>query len=780
MNDTITTYLSWIKSAPLNPSSKTFKEIIERINYIKSLQINIDIKLIHPNKLRYLSRLGYKYDAYALRRFEEIKRYSILVVFLTDLNGELIDQAIQVHSKLMISLHSKGLKLRDELNVKSSKSANEIMQLHVKLVKAIDTALSEKKDISKELENLGKWEIFKEYAYSAEKIIRPLNNDYLDLLDSSFGNLRKYSPILFKNLEFHPSNNSTALINAVNVIKDMNDNNKRKIPDDAPIEFISKRWKNHVCNEDGTINKRYYEMAVLTELNNAIHSGDIWISDSKRHKNINEYLISDEDWKSSCLKNEAGISVSLSIDEYLKERQETLLDKLQYVSKNVKNLEDVSIDGGKISLKRLEKNVSEESEKFNSMIYGMIPKISLPELLLEVSEWTHFEQHLTHATDKPPKNDEIPILMAAIMALGTNIGVQKMADSTSYITYAQMANISEWRLHDDALKKAQATLVNYQHHLDLSQYFGDGTTSSSDGMRVEVGVSSIYADKNPHYGIGKGLTMYRHVSNQYSAYSIDVITTNSRNSLYLLDGILGHESELQIEEHYTDTAGYTDQVFGLFHLFGIRFAPRIRDLSECVLFLFNDTEEFYKTIKDIVKGRINVKSITDDYESVLKLAHSIFIGKVSASLILEKLGSYSRKNSMAKALREMGKIEKTMFILEYISDKNFRRRIQRGLNKGEAMNALARAIFFGKFGEFRRRALQEQLQSASALNIIINAITIWNCVYLNKAIDHLKCNSGFDESLLNNISPLGWKHINFLGEYKFNLNQNGNLKELNL
>ncbi|MBU3178524.1 transposase [Clostridium estertheticum] len=161
---------------------------------------------------------------------------------------------------------------------------------------------------------------------------------------------------------------------------------------------------------------------------------------------------------------------------------------------------------------------------------------------------------------------------------------------------------------------------------------------------------------------------------------------------------MGHESELQIEEHYTDTAGYTDQVFQLFHLFGIRFAPRIRDLSECVLFSFNDTEEFYKTIKDIVKGRINVKSITDDYESVLKLAHSIFIGKVSASLILEKLGSYSRKNSMAKALREMGKIEKTIFILDYLSDEDFRRKINTGLNKGEAINALARALFFGKHG----------------------------------------------------------------------------------
>ena len=83
-------------------------------------------------------------------------------------------------------------------------------------------------------------------------------------------------------------------------------------------------------------------------------------------------------------------------------------------------------------------------------------------------------------------------------------------------------------------------------------------------------------------------------------------------------------------------------------------------------------------------------------------------------------------------------------------------------------------------GAVRRRALQELLQSASALNIIINAITIWNCVYLNKAIDYLKRNGGFDESLLNNISPLGWKHINFLGEYKFNSNQNRDLKDLNL
>lgn len=103
-----------------------------------------------------------------------------------------------------------------------------------------------------------------------------------------------------------------------------------------------------------------------------------------------------------------------------------------------------------------------------------------------------------------------------------------------------------------------------------------------------------------------------------------------------------------------------------------------------------------------------------------------------------KIGSYSRQNALATSLREMGRIEKTIFILDYIINKSLRRRIQRVLNKGEAMNAFARAIFFGKRGEFRERELQDQLQRASALNILINAISIWNTTYLQKVIDHLK------------------------------------------
>jgi hypothetical protein len=103
-----------------------------------------------------------------------------------------------------------------------------------------------------------------------------------------------------------------------------------------------------------------------------------------------------------------------------------------------------------------------------------------------------------------------------------------------------------------------------------------------------------------------------------------------------------------------------------------------------------------------------------------------------------KLGSFAKQNKIAKALKEMGNIEKTIFILNYIMDEDFRRRVQRGLNKGEAINSLARALFFGKLGILREFSIKNQFQRAAALNILINAISIWNTVYLNKAITELK------------------------------------------
>lgn len=398
----------------------------------------------------------------------------------------------------------------------------------------------------------------------------------------------------------------------------------------------------------------------------------------------------------------------------------------------------------------------------------MLPRVKLTDVLMDIVEITGFHEQFTHASNnRKPDKDETILIMSALLGMGTNIGLSKMADATPGVTYKKLANASQWRMYEDVMIRAQATLVNFHNKLHLPFYWGDGTTSSSDGMRMQLGVSSLHADSNPHYGTGKGTTIYRFTSDQFSSYYTKIINTNSRDATHVLDGLLNHETDLEINEHYTDTAGYTDQVFGLTHLLGFKFAPRIRDISDIKLYTLNKSNN-HLNLENLMRGKINENIIKENYEDVLRLAHSIREGTVSSSLILGKLGSYSRQNSLSTALREIGKIEKTIFILDYISSEELRRKIQKGLNKGEAMNGLARAIFFGKQGELRERTIQNQLQRASALNIIINAINIWNTLHLEKAIEYKKStDENFQEELLANISPLGWEHINMLGEYSF-------------
>jgi len=134
--------------------------------------------------------------------------------------------------------------------------------------------------------------------------------------------------------------------------------------------------------------------------------------------------------------------------------------------------------------------------------------------------------------------------------------------------------------------------------------------------------------------------------------------------------------------------------------------------------------------------------------------------------MLRKLGSYPRQNGLAIALRELGRIERSLFILDWLQSVELRRRVNAGLNKGEARNALARAVFLNRFGEIRDRSFDQQRYRASGLTLVTSAIVLWNTVYLERAVIALKERGiDVDENLLQYLSPLGWEHINLTGDY---------------
>ena len=776
------TTLGWLKEPVGFPSPDTFLSIAEKIEYIRTLNVeSTSINHFHPQRLSQTYRLALRYEPYALRDFKDSKRYALLVILLINLSKDLIDKAFDIHHRQMLTLFSKGRKTQEQIQQQNGKKLNEKVIHFASLGQALIKAKQDGVDPFEALDKIFGWDSFVSSVEEAQGLARPIDFDYLDLLQTKFYFLRRYTPTLLRVLEFTSTKTKEPLIDAISVIKELNQTGKRKIPLDVPIEFISKRWKKYLYDEDGSINRHYYEMAVLEELREHVKSGDISITGSKQYMDFEEYILSKDAWEKR--KINIDLAVDVSYEVFMKERIESLNTRLKWFSKNFHQLKGVSFSNGKLSLSRLEKDFPEEAKKLSSSLYQLIPRIKLTELLMDVAKMTGFHEEFTHAsTNKKPDNEETITILATLLAMGTNIGLGKMADATPNITYKQLANVSQWRMYDEALNRAQKVLVNFHHKLSLSKHWGDGTTSSSDGMRMELGVSSLHADSNPHYGTGKGATIYRFTSDQFSTYSARIIPTSSRDAPHMVDGLLNNNTDLNIHEHFTDTAGYTDQVFGLTHLFGFRFAPRLRDLADSKLFTLSESD-VYVNINEIFRGKINKTVIKENYDEVLRVASSIKDGKVSAALMLNKLSSYSRQNGISTALREMGKIEKTIFILDYLSSEELRRKIQKGLNKGEAMNGLARAIFFGKQGELRERTVENQLQRASALNIIINAISIWNTLYLEKAIEYRKKEGNFNEELIANISPLGWEHINLLGEYTFNsedaFSREG-LRELNI
>lgn len=681
MPESSKTYLSWLREIPGSSSPDAFLKVIEKLDYVRDLRLQIDTKGIHPNRLRQLSKVGARYEPHSFRRFDTPKKYAILVAYLVELIQDLTDQAFEIHDRQILQLLSKGRKAQEELQKQNGKSINEKVVLFANLGTALIKARSEGIDPFIALDAILPWDKLIASIEEAKQLARPIDYDYLDLLEKKFYKLRKYTPTLLKSLEFRSSKSAESLIKAIDIIRDMNETGKRKVPEGAPLNFVSSRWQRHVYDDDGTINRHYYEMAVLTELRNYVRSGDVSIVGSRQHKDFDEYLVSKENWvhvKPSTTK----LAVGMSSSDYLAERTESLLKRLEWVSKNVGDLEGVNVENGKLYIERFEKDTPEAARNFSLSLYELIPRIKLTDLLIEVANWTKFHEQFIHAsTNRSPNEAETKVIMATIMAMGTNIGLTKMAEATPDISYRQMANTAQWRLHEDAMNKAQSVLVNYHHKLSLPSYWGDGTTSSSDGMRLQIGVSALHADANPHYGTGKGATIYRFVSDQFSTFYTKVINTNARDAVHVIDGLLHHETDLDIEEHYTDTAGYTDQVFGLTHLLGFRFAPRLRDLSDSKLYTIGKSSDFPK-LEKLLRGQINTKIIYENYDDVLRLAHSIREGTVSASLIMGKLGSYARQNRLATALREMGRIEKTIFILDYISSEALRRKIHRGLNKG--------------------------------------------------------------------------------------------------
>src|SRR5208282_4536061 len=424
-------------------------------------------------------------------------------------------------------------------------------------------------------------------------------------------------------------------------------------------------------------------------------------------------------------KDELGLAVSGRFDEWRAESVGLLESRLQEIDAiaSAGKLAEAVITAEGLSISPIRKDETDESEGIARRLYGMLPRLRITELLAEVHGWTRFAERFCHLRTGAPPEDSLA-LMTALLADATNLGLARMASSSKIFSHSKLLWIAEWHIRDETYQAGLACLVDAIHAQPFTKIWGDGDTSSSDGQFFRAGGhGEARADYNAKYGSEPGVKFYTHVSDRYAPFYSKVIAANASEAAHVLDGLMHHESSIDIREHYTDTAGALDPVIG---------------------------------------GTIDLRVIADNWDEILRLAASIKAGTVTPSAILRRLAAYPRQNALAKALREIGRLERTLFTLDWISDPGLRRRTNAGLNKGEARNALARAVFFHRLGEIRDRTFENQRYRASGLNLAVAAIILWNSVYLGRAVEELRSRGEIiPDELLAHIAPLGWEHIAF-------------------
>jgi len=400
------TKLAWLREIPGHSSPDSFLKVIKRLQFIKNINITADTSLLHPNRLLQLARIGARYEPHSFRRFKEDKRYALLVAHLITLSQDLTDHAIEIHDRQMMVLQAKGRKTQEEMQKQNGKSVNEKVVHYADIGSALIKAKEDGIDPYVALDQVMPWEKIVESIEEAKLLSRPMDYDYLDLIKTRYNYLRKYTPILLGSLEFRSTKSAKPLLVALGTIRELNESGKRKVPDGSPLDFVPKRWQKHVFDDEGNINRQYYEMAALTELKNYIRSGDVWVEGSRLHKDFEEYLVSKDDWDRAKVTG-TNIAVDVNFEQYIQERYDVLNTKLQWISKNIDKIDSINIKKQKIHVERLQADTPEESRNFSLSLYKILPRVKLTDLLMEVAEWTGFEKSFVHASsNQSPKGEE--------------------------------------------------------------------------------------------------------------------------------------------------------------------------------------------------------------------------------------------------------------------------------------------------------------------------------------------------------------------------------------
>jgi TnpA family transposase len=607
-----------------------------------------------------------------------------------------------------------------------------------------------------------------EISSEIEKTLQNEQDDF-DELEIHSLKLQRRVAELIKHLYFDKNTSHPALLKALEYYQ----THYSTLDKNAPVAFLEAKEREALITTDGKFRVSLYKALLFIKTAQAIKSGSINLLHSAKYRSLEDYLIPKADWDThrGTYLERANLTDFADCKATLNALASELNESYQRVNQRFKAGENQRTNG--TAHVKTPKQEVVESPSLGTF-FPERKYISMIEMLATVHQATDFLSEFEHWQSKYQRAAPAPkLLFAGIIGYGCDIGHRKLAQISSQINENELENVVNWYFSLQNIQNANDKILRFISQLDLSSLYqatDEPLHTSSDGQKVEVNADSFNANYSfKYFGKSKGASVVTFIDSRGLMWYSIVISSAEREAAYVIDGLM-HNDVVRSDIHSTDTHGYSEIIFGSTYFLRFEFAPRIKGLSQQRLVAFKRKSDYEKQGYVLLPNtRVREARIEKQWDEMLRFSATIQLKITTASQLFKRLNSYSHQHSLYKALKEFGKIPKSLFILKYLDDCLFRQAIEAQLNKVENANKFSKAISFGHNPEFVQSEKEDQEIAESCRRLIKNAIVCWNYLYLTRELANEKNEQRKTELLdaIRNGSVVTWAHFNLHGEFDF-------------
>lgn len=781
------TPLDRLRYGPASISPDELKNALVRIKELREVGVSeLDLSWLAPDRVKKLARHAGLSKAYTINRLAEPRKWATLAAFAYTYESLAIDDALDLFDSLV--------------QTRLTRAGRQGEKKRIRTLRDLDVAARRLGETGKLLLSLNPHEpiyldevLFSiisreklETAVTQVDILTRLPDDnYYEQLLNHYNQFRRFLPTFWYTLDFDGLESEADLLEAIAFLKGLESLNlpmlkrsdREQIVDEAPQDVITAVWQPYVIGEGGHIHLHYYTFCVLLQLRDALRRRSIFVAGSERWGDLRDKLLSESAWRKvktqvcrslghsttpetflEMLEKQLDAAYQLVADnlpENTKARLETVADKIRFILEPLEGLEEPA-----------------SLVKLREAVHALLPRVNIADIIQEVAGWTGCLDDFTHISEGPIRAKDLPLsLCAVLLSEATNLGLSPFIDPDNLaLTRGRLTWVRHNFIRTETIVKANARLVAMQDTIPLAHAWGGGEVAVADGLRFVVPVRSAHAGASDRYfGRQRGITWYHWMIDQQMDIHGIAIAGTLKDAPYLLDGLLEQETHHRPTELITDTGGYSDIVFGFFRLLGYRFSPRLADLGDARFWRMNRQTD-YGILNDLARHKTNNDLIFDNWDDMLRATGSLQMGVVKPSELIKSLHRAGRTSTLGRAIGELGRLEKTLFLLSWVDDITYRRRVLTQLTRIEHRHRLAGAIRFGRKGKLYEQYREGQEDELNTLGLVLNMVVLWTTRYMDAAINYLK-QTGFEvrDEDMERLSPLVSHHINFVGKYNFSL-----------